>query len=745
MCRTNFENITLNRKTLLFPPHIEKVFSIQGLASKVSYLRAGILALCGLNLFLQYFNFGGLSLTPSLLILPLLIIHYCLRTRRYEEHVDFFYGLSLFFAGTAVIWVITHSPEEFLNFSVLAFLIISGFVFLKIRFLIAGVTGFVLVVIYGGFLFYFADVPSMIILHNTFFLFFLTIIGMAAGYTIEYHSRSVFLNSALLKQIARETRKQENLKDRETLRINQSLELEILAHIEAECQLKESEEKYRNLVISLPEGIFIVQDQKIVFLNPSMEKLTGYEPKQLLEFDAELIFQKTEPDAPEFEMGFLDFLIRRDGQKIFIEKTVVEIVYNSRPALLFSVRDITEKTAATLDRNRLQKELEKAKKMEAFGILAGGVAHDLNNVLSGLVSTPDLLLMDLPKDSELIKHVEMIKASGKRASVIVDELLTMARGSAKILEPVHLNHVIEDYFMSPEFDRLIQNYPDVEVIRDLDLNLPFINASGIHMRKIVMNLVSNALEALEKDRGRVVVKTSQVKFHHQQIKGYEKIDNGRFVKFSVMDTGRGISKDDIDHIFEPFYSRKVPGRSGTGLGLSIVWNAVHDHKGYIHVSSQNGRTYFTLYFPISENKNEPVKSPAVYTMSDYSGNNEHILVVDDMAIQRKITANLLKRLGYQVNVVSNGEDALSYAKGHKVDLVVLDMIMEPGLSGLETYEQLLLIDPQIKAIITSGYSKTDDVKKAQALGAGEYIQKPYSLQRIGLAIKKELSAGKAKK
>ena len=601
---TNFENITFNRKTLLFPPHIEKVFFSQGLASKVLFLRIGIFILCCLNLLLQYYNFNGLILIPSLLMLPLPVMNFSLNNRHHEKYIDFFFCLSLFFTGTAVIYMITHPFGGFLNFSVLVFLIISGFIFFKIRYLIAGITGFALVAIYGFALFYFVDVPVNIILHNTFFLFFTTIIGMTAGYTIEYHSRMIFLKSALLKQIVKETQKRENQRNHELVRINRSLELEILAHTEAEFQLKENEEKYRNLVISLPEGIFIIQDKEIVFVNPSMERLTGYDAEELLGFPAIMLFMKNNSKDDRTEKTPLDFFIKQDGQKIFIEKSFVEIVYNSKHALLFSVRDITEKVNATLDKNRLQKELEKAKKMEAFGILAGGVAHDLNNVLSGLVSTPDILLMDLPKDSNLIEHVEIIKDSGKRASVIVDELLTMARGTAKVLEPVQFNHVIEDYFISPEFDLLMENHPDVEIVKELDFDLPYINASGIHMRKIIMNLVSNAVEAVGGDKGKVEVKTCRVEFHNQRIKGYKKIKNGKYLKFSIMDTGQGISKDDIDHIFEPFYSKKKLGRSGTGLGLSIVWSAVHDHKGYIHVSSQNNQTYFTLYFPISEDTNK---------------------------------------------------------------------------------------------------------------------------------------------
>ncbi|OGR11282.1 MAG: hypothetical protein A2097_03470 [Desulfobacula sp. GWF2_41_7] len=571
--------------------------------------------------------------------------------------------------------------------------------------------------------------------------FFLLFIILMVGYIIEYQARMLFLKSSLLQQLKKEAKKKEGLKNNEIFRTNNSLMLEILAHTEAEAQLRQSEEKYRNLVTSLPEGIFIVQDREIVFVNPGMERLTGWGADELIGKSADLLFLKHPARDPGIDILPMDFFIRKDGQKIFIEKSFVEILYGLNPALLFSARDITEKITATLEKNRLQKELEKAKKMEAFGILAGGVAHDLNNVLSGLSSIPDLLLMDLPKDSPLAVQVKLVKESGRKALSIVDELLTLARGSVKIRVPVQFNNLIEDYLNSLEFMELINNYPDVEIVKNYDSGLPLLTASKLHMQKIIMNLISNAVEAVGEKKGRVVLKTGLASFNHQRIKGYEIIEKGRFLRFTVMDTGHGISGEDMDHIFEPFYSKKILHRSGTGLGLSIVWNVVHDHKGYIHVSSRKGRTFFTIYFPLPDRIQKAdmkVDASVLFTLSDYSGNNEAILVVEDIPLQQKITSNMLKRIGYKVEAVSSGEEAILYVRTHQIDLVVLDMNLSFGLNGYETYEQLLLIDPKIKAIITSGQEMTGHVEKVKALGAGEFIKKPFSFQTLGLAIKKEL-------
>nr|NJM02449.1 response regulator [Desulfobacula sp.] len=533
----------------------------------------------------------------------------------------------------------------------------------------------------------------------------------------------------------------ENIPDDEISRIRNSLMLEILAHTEAEARLRESEEKYRNLVSSLPEGIMIVRERKILFVNPGMERLTGCGSGELLGKDADLLFLTRQVCDDETGTRSMDFFIRGDGKEIFIEKSFVEILYDSSPALLFSVRDITEKVAANLEKGRLQKELERSKKMEAFGILAGGVAHDLNNVLSGLSSIPDLVLMDMPQDHPLAEQVKLIKDSGRKATAIVDELLTLARGSAQIREPVLFNDLIEDHLNSLEFKDLRKNYPEVEIVKNYASGPLFIMASKIHMQKIIMNLVSNAVEAVGKKAGKVVLETGQALFRRQRIKGYEMIENGRFLRFTVMDTGHGISEKDRDHIFEPFYSKKNLGRSGTGLGLSIVWNAVHDHQGYIHVGCPRGRTFFTLYLPLPDqagmenNKGEPV---FIHTLSDYSGNNETVLVVEDIPSQQKIAVNMLRRLGYKAHGVLTGEEAVSHAKSQKIDLALLDMNLSSGLNGCETYEQLLLIDPKIRAIITSGRETTKDVEKAKALGAGDFIIKPYSVQSLGLAVQKEL-------
>ena len=180
------------------------------------------------------------------------------------------------------------------------------------------------------------------------------------------------------------------------------------------------------------------------------------------------------------------------------------------------------------------------------------------------------------------------------------------------------------------------------------------------------------------------------------------------------------------------------GKSGTGLGLPIVWGMVKDHKGYIDVQSRDGGgTVFTIYFPAT--RDEILNARQKEKTERYRGKGESVLVVDDIAEQRDVASALLEKLGYRVHSVSSGEKAVEYLKGNKVDILVLDMIMAPGIDGFETYRRILEIHPKQKAVIVSGFSETDRVREAQKLGAGPYIKKPYVLETIGTAIRDELA------
>ena len=197
-----------------------------------------------------------------------------------------------------------------------------------------------------------------------------------------------------------------------------------------------------------------------------------------------------------------------------------------------------------------------------------------------------------------------------------------------------------------------------------------------------------------------------------------------------------MSEEDLKRVFEPFYTKKVMGRSGTGLGMAVVWGTVKDHKGYIDIQSIEGKgTTIVIYFPVTERVH---KGRVVIPIERYRGRGETVLVVDDMREQREIVSSMLSTLGYGVSAVDSGEKAVAYLKDNPVDLLLLDMIMDPGMDGLETYKQVLHINPAQKALIASGFSETKRVKEAQGLGVGPYIRKPFVLEQIGQAVRNEL-------
>ena len=220
------------------------------------------------------------------------------------------------------------------------------------------------------------------------------------------------------------------------------------------------------------------------------------------------------------------------------------------------------------------------------------------------------------------------------------------------------------------------------------------------------------------------------------LKLYTDIHKGDYILLKVSDDGAGISSEDLERIFEPFYTKKIMGKTGTGLGLTVVWNTIIDHHGYINVKSSNAGTTFELYFPATD-KVLTVTGGNI-SIENLLGNGEKILVVDDEKNQREIACALLSRLGYIAESVSSGENAIKHIKNNSFDLIVLDMIMPKGMNGLETYKKIIDIHPGQKAIIASGYAETEDIKTTQQLGAGKYIKKPYTSEKIGLAIKQEL-------
>ena len=524
----------------------------------------------------------------------------------------------------------------------------------------------------------------------------------------------------------------------------------------AEAALRESEVKYR-LIAENTADLISVLDMNLYFtyVSPASMRLRGYTVEEAMEqtleqvltpesirtgltlFEKEMQLEASGTANPDRTRILELEEYKKDGSRIWMEVSFSFLRDKDRKpvGILMVSRDITERKRTEEEKRSLQERLQRAEKMESLGILAGGVAHDLNNVLGIVVGYAELLLRDVGHSNSTRSKLVNILEGGQKAAAIVQDLLTLARRGVSGRNVLNLNKIIFACQKSPEFEQLSSFHSSVQIKTELEPDLPNISGSSVHLGKTLFNLVSNASEAMPKG-GVLTIKTAN-KCLDKPIQGYDEIREGDYVVLSVSDTGEGIHAADLKCVFEPFYTKKVMGRSGTGLGLAVVWGTVKDHYGYINVQSEEGKgSTFTLYFPVA--REELSAENVAVSISEYMGKGELILIVDDVKGQRDLAEEMLKKLNYSVTSASSGEETIAYLKEHQADLMVLDMIMDPGMDGLDTYRSVLEICPQQKAIIVSGFSESERVIAAQALGAGAYVRKPYVIEKLGLAVRKEL-------
>ena len=528
--------------------------------------------------------------------------------------------------------------------------------------------------------------------------------------------------------------------------ILQAIVRDITDRKRAERELKESEKRFHDVALSSAGWIWEVdKNGRYTFASGKVKELLGYDPEELIGKTPFDLMPKDEAERVGRIFGRLasekqpiidleNCNLTNEGKRVYFLTNGVPMLDDSGELIGYRGvdKDITEYRHAQKQRKKLQEELERAQRMESLGILAGGVAHDLNNMLGPLVGYPELMIRKLPQDSPLRKQLERIGKSAKDAAEVIQDLLTLARRGRFEPTPVDLNDTIKAYLDSPSFAKLVEEHPGIAVKLKLDDTIDSIHGSSSHLLKMVMNLIHNAIEAMPKG-GKLTIETAQ-RHMKKLLSGYDKIRHGDYILLRVRDTGMGIDPEDMDKIFEPYFSKKEMGTSGSGLGLSVVYGIIKDHKGYYDVfSTVEEGTEFVLYFPFCEEA--AGKEPDTVTNVDGS---ETVLVVDDVEEQRVIASELLSSVGYKIETVQNGRDAVEYLKDNHVNIIVLDMIMEEDFDGLDTYREIIKLYPGQKAVIVSGFSPTDRVNEMQRLGAGPYVKKPYTLTTISKAIREEL-------
>lgn len=511
---------------------------------------------------------------------------------------------------------------------------------------------------------------------------------------------------------------------------------EAITRRKAEEALRESEEKYRLLVENANEAIFVAQDNLIKFPNPVTLELIGYTEEELLTKpfvelihpeDRDLVIERYAGrlGGAEVPSAYSFRIISKKGKTLWGMINSVLIDWEGRPATLNFLQDITE-----------QKELEaqvlQAQKMESIGTLAGGIAHDFNNLLGGILGYASLMKMKIGEGDELYKPVAMIEKSATRAAELTSQLLGFARSGKYDERLVDFNMLVEETLGI--LDRTLDK--GIEIKKRLEITLPPVKGDPGQLQQILMNLCINAADAMP-EGGQLMLETFVENVTEKLAHARLEVKPGLYVILLVADSGVGMDQETVKRIFDPFFTTKEVGK-GTGLGLSMVYGVVKNHGGTVNVYSEKGQgTTFRVYLPVGGGEKQEAKKDS---LQPYGG-NENILVVDDEEQIRTMAKDMLEGFGYSVMVAETGPEAVEIFGEHrdKIDMILLDMVM-PRMSGEKTFRELRNIDPEIKTLLTSGFSQSGRASEILKEGANGFIQKPYQVSELVLKVRSILDS-----
>jgi PAS domain S-box-containing protein len=502
--------------------------------------------------------------------------------------------------------------------------------------------------------------------------------------------------------------------------------------------LRESEEKYRTLVEHANDGIAIIQDGQVKFVNKHLAEMTGYSVEQMNGEFAEYIhpderdkvvqYHKKRMAGEKVPSRYESAMKHRSGSKIDVEFNATIMNYEGKPAALALIRDITERTEAKEERKRLENRLQQAQRLESLGVLAGGIAHDFNNLLTGIQGNTSLMLLD---EDDTHPHYERLKDIEKQvqsATRLTSRLLGYARKGRYEVKPFSLNELVEE--ISYTFRRTRK---EITIHRNLSDDPCAIQGDYGQIEQVLLNLLVNAAESMPAG-GDIIINTMNVTDGDMTGKLY-KPRPGKYAMLMVTDTGCGMDKKTMERIFEPFFTAKEMG-GGTGLGLASVYGIIKAHAGYIDVDSKKGGgTTFSIYLPTCEKEVPKTVKPA----SRIVEGTETVLLADDEEAVRQASEKLLKSMGYRVLSARDGKEAVELYKKKREDiaLVLLDIVM-PNMGGSEAYDRMKEVNPDIKVLLFSGYSIDDQASDMLERGCDAFIQKPFNMKELSCKIREVL-------
>ncbi len=505
----------------------------------------------------------------------------------------------------------------------------------------------------------------------------------------------------------------------------------------SEQALKESEEKYRSIFENISEGIYqATEDGRFITINPSLVKMLGYasaEDVMRLNLDHDIYVH--EDDRKELnrmtlakgKSSYVEVNWKKKDGTVFLVRLNDRAVYDSSGRFQYfevTVEDVSEQ-------RKLEQHVIQSQKIESMGRIAGGVAHDMNNMLAVILPTAEML-KSFPQDTELVKnYAEVISSSARRAADIVKQLLVFSRKAPERMSPMDLNALIR------ETRKMLEHVigKDIKIQTELEAELPYIEADVTQMQQILMNLSVNARDAIV-GSGTLLITTRHVWLDERACRDKENLQTGHYVELKVSDTGSGIPEDILPKIFDAFFSTKHAGQ-GTGLGLAVVKSIVLKHRGAIEVHSTPGKgSTFTVFLPVMDRYAE---TSLAELSKDSPKGTERLLIVDDEVEILHVTDKIFSDLGYRVKTAESGTQAVEMYKESGFDLVLLDIQM-PGIDGRETFRRLREIDPKVKVLYTTGYAKPEVISAIEQHREAAIVQKPFSIQELAKAIREALKS-----